>query len=257
MYKKLVVAACLLVSAGCAADTTKETNSPASSEPSNIQQEKNGATDPASRLSGQVIYVVDGDTFDVKLANGKKERVRLTLVDTPETKHPSKGVQPFGPEASEFTKNALTDEQVELEFDVQERDQYGRILAYVWHQGEMINEQLIAEGLARVAIFPPNTKYVERFREVQSIAQKAKAGIWSLENYVAERGYNDEQKSESVSSAGNASHSEDCQIKGNISSSGDKIYHIPGNQSYEVTKPEEIFCTKAEAEKAGYRAAKR
>ncbi|MFK2825114.1 thermonuclease family protein [Bacillus sp. B190/17] len=204
-------------------------------------------------LTGIVTYVVDGDTFDIKLSNGQEERVRMTLIDTPETKHPRLGVQPFGPEASAFTKKLLTDKKVSLELDVQERDRYGRVLAYVWLDGQLVNEQLIRKGLARVAVFPPNTKYVDRFEEVQQKAREQRMGIWSLEDYVTDRGYNTEIKKEDKAAAPTG----DCEIKGNISSSGEKIYHMPGNQSYEVTKPEKIFCTKEEAEAAGFRAAKR
>lgn len=204
-------------------------------------------------LAGTVVYVVDGDTFDIQLANGKKERVRLTLVDTPETKHPRLGVQPFGPEASAYTKKLLTDKKVSLEMDVQERDRYGRVLAYVWLDGKLVNEQLIAKGLARVAVFPPNTKYVDRFEQVQQKAREQRLGIWSVEDYVTDRGYN----AESAKQEKKASPAGDCKIKGNISSSGEKIYHVPGNRSYEITKPEQMFCTKEEAEAAGFRAAKR
>ena len=114
---------------------------------------------------------------------------------------------------------------------------------------------MIAKGLGRVAIFPPNTKYVDQFEQVQDKAREQKLGIWSLEDYVTNRGYNaDSTKENSETQDENKG---DCKIKGNISSSGKKIYHVPGGQSYDITKPEEMFCTKEEAEAAGYRAAKR
>ncbi len=201
------------------------------------------AEDSASRLShtvmqeeqtvtGTVTYVVDGDTFDVKLSNGEEERVRMTLVDTPETKHPRLGVQPFGQEAAAYTKEKLSNKEVLLELDVQERDQYGRLLAYVWLQDELVNEKLINKGLARMAVFPPNTKYVDRFTAVQQKAQQEGNGIWSIENYVTDRGYNSEAAEKRP-----AARESDCQIKGNISSSGEKIYHVPRGHSYEQTNP--------------------
>ncbi|MDY0941184.1 MULTISPECIES: thermonuclease family protein [Priestia] len=134
--------------------------------------------------------VVDGDTLKVKMLNGKTDRVRLLLVDTPETKHPKLGVQPFGPEASAYTKKRLEGQEITLEFDVQERDQYGRLLAYVWIDNELYNEELLAKGLARVAVFPPNTKYVDEFKKIQEQARKSEKGIWSIENYAQEKGYN-------------------------------------------------------------------
>ncbi|MDQ0216063.1 micrococcal nuclease [Oikeobacillus pervagus] len=204
-------------------------------------------------ISGNVVKVVDGDTIDVEI-DGKKERIRMILVDTPETKHPRLGVQPFGPEASAYTKERLSNQQVLLEMDVQERDQYGRLLAYVWMGDENYNRTLIEKGLARVAVFPPNTKYVDDFREAQKQAQEKAIGIWSIENYVTDRGYREQEKEQKPAPSSSAG---DCQIKGNISSHGDKIYHEPGGQFYDVTKAEEMFCTRQEAEAAGYRASKR
>ncbi|MEK4030053.1 thermonuclease family protein [Pseudobacillus sp. FSL P4-0506] len=259
--KLILLTAIFLMVSGCAIEEQQGSTENQQSDNAGKVQEtdksaafnSNDETDSDKGLAGTVVYVVDGDTFDVQLANGKKERVRMTLVDTPETKHPRLGVQPFGPEASAYTKTLLTDKKVSLEMDVQERDRYGRVLAYVWLNDKLVNEQLIAKGLARVAVFPPNTKYVDRFERVQQKAREQRLGIWSVEDYVTDRGYN----TESVKQEKRTAPADDCKIKGNISSSGEKIYHIPGNQSYDITKPEQMFCTKAEAEAAGFRAAKR
>lgn len=142
-------------------------------------------------LEAQVLSVTDGDTFRAKLPDGTEERIRLLLIDTPETKHASKPVQPFGPEASVFAENMLLGNQVHLEFDVAERDQYGRLLAYVYIGYEMLNERLLEEGLARVSVFQPNVKYVERFRHIQQTAREQRLGVWSIENYVTDRGFNE------------------------------------------------------------------
>src|SRR5690606_16703599 len=132
-----------------------------------------------SKLTGTVISVTDGDTFKVRLDNGKTETVRLILVDTPETKHPSKPVQPCGPEAYEFTKRMVSGKKVTLELDVQERDKYGRLLAYVYVGGKSVQESLLAEGLAKVAVYPPNVKYVDKYRAIEQKAKAAKKGIWA------------------------------------------------------------------------------
>lgn len=204
-----------------------------------------------SKNTAIVTNVVDGDTIDVSFHN-QKERVRLLLVDTPETKHPSKPVQPFGPEASQFAKETLEGKEVELEFDVSERDKYGRLLAYVWIDGKMFNEMLLEKGLARVAyVFAPNTKYVDRFYEIQKKAQKEGIGIWSIENYVQEDGFQS-INADSLNKEEN-NENEDCLIKGNINSKGEKIYHTPDSPSYEQTKPEMWFCTEEEAQAAGFR----
>ncbi|MEN0648975.1 thermonuclease family protein [Caldifermentibacillus hisashii] len=210
-----------------------------------------------NRLNGKVTNVVDGDTMDIQFENGKEERVRLVLVDTPETKHPTKPVQPFGPEASAFTKEMLTGKNVQVELDVQERDQYGRILAYVYIDGKMFNELLLEKGLARVAVFPPNTRYVDEFYAIQKKAQEAKLGIWSIEDYVTDNGYIVQEETGENQSSTNTNI--DCQnpIKGNINSKGEKIYHVPGGQYYDITKAEELFCTEQEAVNAGYRKSQR
>jgi micrococcal nuclease len=146
----------------------------------------------ANLLPAKIISVIDGDTMKVKV-NGKEETIRLLLVDTPETKHPNKPVQPFGPEASVFAKKTLEGKDVQIEIDVSERDKYGRLLAYLWIDGKMFNEMLLEKGLARVAyIYSPNVKYVDQFREIQKKAQIAGVGIWSIENYAQEDGYHTE-----------------------------------------------------------------
>ncbi|KIL48754.1 thermonuclease [Jeotgalibacillus alimentarius] len=194
-----------------------------------------------SSLTGEIIYVVDGDTLDVQFEDGTEERIRLLLIDTPETKHPTIGVEPFGPEASEFTSQFEGD-QVELELDVSERDRYGRLLAYVWLDDQMLNEMILKEGLARVSVYPPNTKYVDEFRDIERKAKTDEKGIWSVENYQhADKGSS--EKSD-----------ESCNIKGNINSRGDKIYHTESSAYYEQTIPEEWFCTEADAIEAGFRA---
>ena len=80
----------------------------------------------------------------------------MILVDTPETKHPQLGVQPFEPEASAFTKKSLNVIEIGLEKDVLNRDRYGRLLRYVWVDGVLFNQQLIAKGLAWVVIYQPD-----------------------------------------------------------------------------------------------------
>ncbi|TYR81809.1 thermonuclease family protein [Priestia megaterium] len=213
-------------------------------------------------VAGKVTRVVDGDTLKVTLLDGKEETVRLVLVDTPETKHPQLNVQPFGPEASEYTKSRLNGEEVTLEFDVQERDQYGRLLAYVWVDNELFNQELIAKGLARLAIFPPNTKYVDDFRKGQTKAKKSKKGIWSIENYVEEKGYNTEISTGSAASSSKPSSSQSTEInercegkiKGNKNS---KVYHVPEGAHYNQTMNNiQWFCSEEEAVEAGYRKSK-
>lgn len=131
-------------------------------------------------VSATLVRVVDGDTLVVTLSDGREERVRLIGIDTPETVHPRKDVEPWGPEASAFVKALLPEGQrLRMELDVQQRDIYGRLLAYVYlPQGPMLNMLLLSAGLAQVATFPPNVKYVDLFLSLQSAAREAQLGIW-------------------------------------------------------------------------------
>jgi micrococcal nuclease len=133
-----------------------------------------------------VVYVVDGDTFDVADADNKY-RVRLIGADTPETKKPNTPVQPFGPEATEFTtrKIAEANNRVRLAFDGDEVDKYGRSLAMVYLQmpsGEVwLNELLIREGLARAQVQYRYSKGAKTaFQQAEAEAKSAKRNLWSL-----------------------------------------------------------------------------
>ncbi|MER2105358.1 MAG: thermonuclease family protein [Solibacillus sp.] len=221
--------------------------------------------------------VIDGDTIRIKY-NGSSEKVRFLLVDTPETNHETLGEQPYGPEAKAFMKELLAGQKtVYLEFDVSYRDKYKRLLAYIYTKdGISLQEELLKNGLARVAyIYAPNTKHVNWFKDIQKTAQKSAVGIWSVEDYVTNRGYdkevyyeaekagkpvssNEAPVTEKPAEANEVAQENDaCVIKGNINSKGNKIYHMPGQQNYDDTDPEEMFCTPEEAETAGFRAAQR
>lgn len=131
----------------------------------------------ADLVEARVVRVVDGDTINVEI-DGVEYRVRYIGVDTPETKHPTLGVEPFGPEASQANEELVAGKTVLLEKDVSETDQYGRLLRYVYVGDLMVNEELLRRGLARVATFPPDVKYVDRFLSLQRQAQAAGLGMW-------------------------------------------------------------------------------
>lgn len=126
-----------------------------------------------------VTRVVDGDTIIVT-KDGTETKVRLIGIDTPESVHPDKEKNTeFGELTSEYTKNKLLNKQVVLELDVQEKDKYGRVLAYVYIDGVMFNKLLLQEGMAQVSTYPPNVKYVEEFEEIQKKARTDKVGLWA------------------------------------------------------------------------------
>ena len=96
-------------------------------QPASNEEDNRGRYDAVATVSD----VVDGDTIEVEPAMDSEEEMRLIGVDTPETKDPEEGVEPFGKEASNFTTSVLEGEEVELEFDAEKEDLYGRVLAYV------------------------------------------------------------------------------------------------------------------------------
>ncbi|AMA71837.1 MULTISPECIES: thermonuclease family protein [Aneurinibacillus] len=130
----------------------------------------------------KVVRVVDGDTFVVNV-KGKERKIRLILVDTPESKAPNRPKGYLGEEAKQYTTRRLEGKEVWLEKDVQSTDRYGRWLRYVYldvkdGKGEFFNGTLVRSGLARLATFPPNVKYVDQIREWQTEAREAERGVW-------------------------------------------------------------------------------
>ena len=150
-------------------------------------QEEVGATE---LIPVELVKTIDGDTIKV-IYEGKEQNLRYLLVDTPETNHPQLGKQPFGQKAKERNTELMNSGKLEIEFDIGERvDKYGRLLAYVYIDGVSIQEKLIEEGLARVGyVYPPNTRHLDPFEKAQERAKKAGIGIWTLEDYVTERGF--------------------------------------------------------------------
>lgn len=210
-----------------------------------------GTTD---QIDVEVTSVIDGDTIKI-MYEGKEETVRYLLVDTPETNHPRLGKQPLGSEATAENKRLIESGDVSIEFDVGDRfDDYGRLLAYIYVDGESVQEQLLEAGLARVAyVYPPNTRYVDEFEEVEDSAKEEGIGIWEFENYSTDRGFNADAYGKESGQSKSESPKGDCRIKGNINRNGNKIYHMPGEGSYEQTNPEEWFCSEQEAKDAGFR----
>ena len=123
--------------------------------------------------------VVDGDTIDV-IVDGVEERVRLIGIDTPETKKPNTPVECFGPEASAFTESLLPEgTPLYLERDVEPRDPYDRLLAYVYlTDGTFVNLQIVRQGYAQVLTIPPNVAHSTEFVQAARDAEAADAGLW-------------------------------------------------------------------------------
>jgi micrococcal nuclease len=132
-----------------------------------------------SGVEGEVTRVVDGDTIHVDL-DGTDETVRYIGVDTPESVKPGTPVQCFAKRASERNKQLVGGKDVRLRFDVERRDRYGRLLAYVYRtdDGTFVNAALVRDGYARPLTVPPNVRFADRFVELAREARKAGRGLW-------------------------------------------------------------------------------
>ena len=118
--------------------------------------------------------VNDGDTVTV-LMNGHRERIRLIGIDAPEM-----GQRPWGGKAKRHLEDILYSSQsVFIEYDVEKRDKYGRLLAYIrTADGRMVNTGMLRAGYAVLFTFPPNVNHVEEFTTAQRQARERKRGIW-------------------------------------------------------------------------------
>jgi micrococcal nuclease len=131
----------------------------------------------AAGLEGRVVRVVDGDTIHVRVGE-RLEKVRYIGVNTPEVHHPRKGEEPGGREAMALNRRLVAGHAVRLETDVQPRDRYGRLLAYVWRGEVMVNAELVRRGYAQVMTIPPNVRHQALFLELQREARDAGRGLW-------------------------------------------------------------------------------
>jgi micrococcal nuclease len=127
--------------------------------------------------SGRVVRIVDGDTIIVELG-GRQERVRYIGVDTPETVAPDRPPECFGKEASAANARLVEGERVRLERDVSDRDQFGRLLRYVYVEDRLINAELIRDGYATAVTFPPDVSEASRLRDLEREARSARRGLW-------------------------------------------------------------------------------
>lgn len=137
----------------------------------------------AERVSVKFEACVDGDTIKVML-DDKKTTVRFLAIDTPETVHPTKGEQPFGKEASNYTcdkvKNA---KKLEIEYDEgsTKTDKYNRALGWVFVDDTLLQKDLVSLGYAKVAYLYGDYRYTEDLKKEESVAKSKKLGVWSLE----------------------------------------------------------------------------
>lgn len=142
-------------------------------------------TEPASPVENPsepiVADVVDGDTIIVRFPTGAEETVRLLGIDTPETVDPNRPEQCFGAEASAHVASVLRPgTTIRIERDVEARDHFGRLLAYVFRENDdlFVNLDLLERGFADLSIYPPNDAYAQRLGAATTSARTRSVGLW-------------------------------------------------------------------------------
>lgn len=141
----------------------------------------------------------DGDTARFLTSDNEIIKARFLAVDTPETVHPTKGVEPFGKEASEYTCTTLTNaKEIKLEYDQnsKEEDNYGRKLVWVFTDGVLLQESLVSKGYAEVTYLYADYKYTSLLQDTEVVAKSNKVGIWSIEEEKEETKKRKETKEE-------------------------------------------------------------
>ena len=143
----------------------------------NKQTEKDQNVSDENPKTFLVTRVVDGDTIEVDFY-GEKKKVRYIGIDTPEIEKANTPAECYGVEAKKRNNELMTGKYVELVKDVSETDKYGRLLRYVYVDGDFINLRLVEEGYADVFTYPPDVKYAELFKEAKRSAKNEGKGLW-------------------------------------------------------------------------------
>lgn len=182
MFRKftLIIAAALLLS-GC---SNRDLTYVPESTSVTFSEEISENSDFLSDLKEcEVIRVKDGDTYVLSI-DGEETTVRLIGVDTPESVAPdeySKENTSEGRTVSELVKQKICPgDTLYVEYDVSTTDKYGRTLAYLYFEnGEMVQEWLLKNGYAQIMTVQPNSKYAEKFAEIQHLAAENNVGLWN------------------------------------------------------------------------------
>lgn len=130
---------------------------------------------------------VDGDTANF-IIDDEKVKFRFLAIDTPETVHPTKDVEAYGKNASEYTCNKLTNaKKIEIEYEESKTDKYGRSLGWIWVDDSLLQDELVNAGYAEVAYIYGTYKYTTKLCETQASAIQNSNGMWS--DISKEEGY--------------------------------------------------------------------
>lgn len=232
------------------ATASPPSTSPATRTPSPAPSRSSSG--PAAAALVPVVGVVDGDTIKVRVG-GKTERVRVIGIDTPELR----GGECFAQQASSRMQSLVQSKEVRLERDrtQDDRDRYDRLLRHVFlADGRSVGLLLVQGGFAQEYTYDDAYAGQQAYRRAESAAKGAGRGIWSSGCLAPP------PAAPKPTTGGGESSS--CDIKGNISDEGERIYHVPGQQFYDVTRIDETkgerwFCSETDAREAGWRKSKR
>ncbi len=219
-------------------------------------------TPSTGALLVDVVGVTDGDTIRVRVGS-QTERLRVIGIDTPELR----ARDCFAQQASSRMQSLVQSKQVRIQADStqDDRDRYGRLLRHVFlTDGRSVGELLIAEGFAREYTYDVPYLGQAGYRAAERSAQAARAGLWGACGASSGGSGSTGPAATPAPLAGlnppapSASAAAGCQIKGNISRSGEKIYHVPGQRHYDKTvidqsAGERWFCSEDDAVAAGWR----
>jgi micrococcal nuclease len=170
----LVLAIALLVSSGDGGDDPGEPS--ARPEPELPEGGRPGRGRPPG-IAATVTRVVDGDTVEATVG-GSVEDIRYIGLDTPESVAPGQPVECFGQRAAAFNRRLVEGRVVRLIFGEERRDQYGRLLAYVYLGDEFVNATLVRRGYARTLTIAPNDRFAGLFARLEQDAGNAGRGLW-------------------------------------------------------------------------------
>ncbi len=153
-----------------------------------------------------VTKIIDGDT--VQLDSG--EIVRYLGIDTPEIATKDSGPEFYAREAARYNKKLVFMKKVRLEFDVEKKDQYSRLLAYVFVKDVFVNAELVKHGYAKAMVKPPNLKYKDTLVNYQKKAMDEERGLWQEKKRESESSYVGNKRSYLL-------HRPSCKLVGKIS----------------------------------------
>jgi len=163
-------------SSGSFSETSTSTNASTSASPTPGASPESGSVPLVP--NAQVVFVIDGDTIEVDI-DGIQETIRFIGIDTPEKTGGFRPAECYGDEASERMRQLLEPgDAIRLELDIEARDRFERLLAYVYSPDGLLNELMVAEGYAEAVRFEPNTTLATRFEAAEASAKEFNLGLW-------------------------------------------------------------------------------